>query len=247
MNPDLQVHLDAIARVGGILWDRGWAEMNAGNISIDVTDCVAASNHVPSADNVIKDVTPHPGCAGRRYLVTAAGSRFREFEDRAREQTMIIAVPDTCDGYVILQHCCEKRRPTSELATHLNVHGYLQVSHRNERVILHTHPTHIIALTHIPCYASARTMSRLLCSMHPEVPMVFPDGIGWVAHDQSGGDRLAAATVDAFKDHSVVIWEKHGCVAVGETLEDAFDRIDIVNKAAQLFFLARNRGKQVEC
>ena len=246
MKRDLQAFLSAIATIGNVLWERGWAEMNAGNISIDVTGCVDALKNARSVHRVIKDVIPHPGCAGHSYLVTAAGSRFRDLPGRVQEHTIVITVPDTCDGYVIVQRSSEQRAPTSELATHLMVHGYLQASDRTERVVLHTHPTHLIALTHVRCYASARSLSQVLCSMHPELTMVVPGGIGWVAYDRPGGDTLASATMDAFKNHSVVVWEKHGCVAAGDTVEEAFDRIDIINKAAQLFLLVKNTGKEVE-
>jgi len=39
-----------------------------------------------------------------------------------------------------------------------------------------------------------------------------------------------------------VIWEKHGCLAIGESLFDAFDQIDILAKSAGIFFMCRNAG-----
>ena len=33
-----------LAEVGGYLWTRGWAERNAGNLSVDVTDLVSSED-----------------------------------------------------------------------------------------------------------------------------------------------------------------------------------------------------------
>jgi rhamnulose-1-phosphate aldolase len=228
-----------------MLWARGWAEMNAGNISIDVTEHIDTKAY--PASSVIKDVRPHPGCAGRSYLVTTAGSCFRDLPQKTDENIVVITVPAMCDGYMILRRrATQGGLPTSELAVHLGVHGQLHESNRPERAVLHTHPTHLIALTCVSGYTSAQALSQLLCSMHPEIPLVLPDGIGWVGYYHPGSEALATSTVRTIKEHTVIVWEKHGCVAVGDTLEQAFDRIDIINKAAQLFFLSRSTGKEVE-
>ena len=50
--PDLGPILHDVREVSGYLWERGWAERNAGNLSIDVTELVA-----PLADRVAQDAT----------------------------------------------------------------------------------------------------------------------------------------------------------------------------------------------
>jgi len=44
----------------------------------------------------------------------------------------------------------------------------------------------------------------------------------------------------------VVIWEKHGAFAIGETVSDAFDMIDILSKSAQIWFMAMQSGNEPE-
>ena len=40
LNAELQKLVQDIGEVGHYLWERGWAEKNAGNISIEVTDLI---------------------------------------------------------------------------------------------------------------------------------------------------------------------------------------------------------------
>jgi rhamnulose-1-phosphate aldolase len=58
--------------------------------------------------------------------------------------------------------------------------------------------------------------------------------------------ELAAATRAAIDDgHLVAVWQFHGCLAIGSTPAEAFDRIDTANKAARLALLFRSAGQQV--
>ena len=42
------------------------------------------------------------------------------------------------------------------------------------------------------------------------------------------------------------MWEKHGTFAVGESVFDAFDMIDILSKSARIFFMVRQSGYEPE-
>jgi len=42
--------------------------------------------------------------------------------------------------------------------------------------------------------------------------------------------------------HHVILWEKHGCAAVAAGIAEAFDYIDIMEKAATIFFLCKGSG-----
>ena len=62
-----------------------------------------------------------------------------------------------------------------------------------------------------------------------------------------GSHKIADETIKGFKQgHDVVIWEKHGAFAVGETVSDAFDMIDILAKSAQIWFMAKQTGNEPE-
>ena len=38
--PALAFEVEQVAEVAGYLWQKGWAERNGGNITVNVTDCV---------------------------------------------------------------------------------------------------------------------------------------------------------------------------------------------------------------
>ena len=51
-------------------------------------------------------------------------------------------------------------------------------------------------------------------------------------------------TLEQIKTHDVVMWEKHGTVAVGTDIMDAFDQTDVLCKAANIYMCARAMGSE---
>jgi len=136
--------------------------------------------------------------------------------------------------------------PTSELPTHLAIHNMLIEDDRKEKVIVHTHPDNLIALTHIREFCNGERINNMLWSIQPETCVFVHDGVGFIPYLQTGSEDLANATIKKFKNHRVALWEKHGCLAIGETANQAFDLIDIVDKSAGIFFKCKNAGYDAE-
>jgi rhamnulose-1-phosphate aldolase len=246
MLSDLKEYIHSICHIGDILWNRGWAEMNAGNMSIDVTRSVDVSQWDRTSCPIVECAVCHPVCAQHQYLITAAGARCRDLSHFPGKNILLIDVSDSLDRYTVLQGGGKGAQATSELATHLAVHAYLSEGQWTERAVLHTHPTHLIALTLLAPYNIEQTLSQLLVSIHPEILVSLPEGIGLVPYSCPGSDQLAFDTVTALKKHRVVVWEKHGCISIGDTIEQAFDLIDICDKAAEVFFLCKSTGHDVQ-
>jgi len=242
-NEELKKVIDDILEVGGYLWERGWAEGNAGNISVDVTELVVPGSN--SFDRFPKRgmKISQPELAGRCFCVTAAGSRLRYLSQQTEKGLLIVSIADELDGYNLLWGSEGLRsRPTSEFIPHLKIHDFLHRSNLPQRAIVHTHATHLVALTHIEQYHREKELNRLLWSMHPETKGVFPEGVGFAPYCPPGSEDLADATVRAFKHHRVILWEKHGCIAIGNDVHGAFDIIDTVNKSAEIFFICKSAG-----
>jgi rhamnulose-1-phosphate aldolase len=235
-----------IAEIAGLISERGWAERNAGNVSVDVTDeCRRRKGRLESPK--FQTAKKYPELEGRYFLVTATGSRFRDIAKRPEEYVFLARIADDLDGY----HIVGKRdksdcAPTSEFPTHLGIHAHLRCNDPDKKTVLHTHPDCLLALTHMRQYLVEEALNRLLWSMHPEMKIVMPDGVGVVPYVLPGSDQLADATVKALANHRMVLWEKHGCVAVGRDVFDAFDLIDTANKSAQIFFLVKSAGCEPE-
>jgi len=247
MSTDVEQYIRSICQIGAMVWDRGWAQASAGNISIDVSHAIENASYKTSRDSEIAFPGHYPECAGRTYLVTAAGSRFRELERHPWHNILLIRISETGKAYIVLHGGIDHdSRATSELATHLAVHASIQRHKRKETVVLHTHPTHLIALTNLTTYSNDKTLQQLLYSMHPEVPICCPDGIGVVAYFIPGSDELASHTVTVLETGvHIVIQERHGSLAVADSIEHAFDITDVVNKAAEVFLLSKGTGYEL--
>ena len=242
-NKELKKIIDDILEVAHYLWERGWAERNAGNISVDITELVMPASdsfdQFPKRDMKISQ----PELAGHCFLVTAAGSRFRDLTCQPKRDLLMVSIADELDGYHLLWGGeGAGSRPTSEFISHLKIHSFLHRSKLPQRAIVHTHVNHLIALTHIEQYCHEEELNRLLWAMHPEVKLVLPEGVGFAPYCCPGSEDLADATVGALKQQRIVLWEKHGCVAIGNDVFEAFDLIDTINKSAEIFFICKSAG-----
>jgi rhamnulose-1-phosphate aldolase len=247
INHKLKAVIQDVAKVAQWLWMKGWAEQNAGNISVDVTEMIP----VRSA-GLLMSFKPFvrfdPVLSQRCFLVTVAGSRMRDIIKAPAENLMLIELPGSGKGYTLLWGGNgDKSRPTSEMDSHLAVHALMRHKHKSQKVFIHTHPTHLIALSHIARYAvSEKALNDLLFSTHPEVAIALPEGIGLAPYRCPGTKELSAVTMSALTQHRVILWEKHGCAAVGDNVFQAFDLIDVANKAAAIYLLCRASGNKFQ-
>ncbi|MCX7958202.1 MAG: rhamnulose-1-phosphate aldolase [Deltaproteobacteria bacterium] len=224
--------LKDIQTVSGLLCDNGWAEKNAGNLSVDVTGKADVPGR--SFSSVQEFDTGFENLKNRLFLITYSGSKFRDIAEDAESNLLLIRISAEGNGYRIL-NSESQRRPTSELRTHLKIHNFLRGIDSEERVVLHTHPTELIALSHIKKYQSSAGLSRLLISAHPEVYINLRDSIGFVKYILTGSERLAQATLKSLKNGKrLIIWERHGALAVEKDVITAFDHLFIANKAADI-------------
>jgi rhamnulose-1-phosphate aldolase len=164
-----------------------------------------------------------------------------------RESLLLVHVLETLDGVRVLWPDGSELRPTSELAAHLHVHARMRARNQPFRALLHTHPTQLIALSHAPGIGrSPDRISRILWSMVPEVKVLLPEGAAVVPYALPGGEALATATADALVERRLVLWEKHGCVAIERSVTEAFDLVDTLEKAAGVYLLCRAAGYEPE-
>ena len=83
--------------------------------------------------------------------------------------------------------------------------------------------------------------------MIPETKAFGPRGRGMVPYMLPFSVELAEATIRAIdEDYDVVMWEKHGVFAVDTDIMNAFDQVDVLNKAAQIYISARSMGFEPE-
>jgi rhamnulose-1-phosphate aldolase len=243
--PTLRPLLDEMSEISACLWEKGWAEGNAGNLSVDVTEYIAVDGKSLVGDQPLRLENAYPLLAERSFLLTGTGTRFREIARQPSHNLCLLRMTGDGGGYHMLE-CGDGEsdfKPTSEFPSHLRIHEILRENKEPEKVVLHTHPSELITLTHLPGYRDEAVINRALWSMHPEVKYNLPKGVAFVPYALPGSETLAQATMTGFRrGYAVVLWEWHGCVAKAIEVAKAFDLIDIVNKAAKLLLMCRSVG-----
>src|SRR5690349_11071971 len=80
LNPALKKSIQSVAEVGQMLFRKGWAEKNAGNLSWDVTDLVKVKPAQLQSSAFRENSHLPKEMAGRCFLVTGTGTRYRDIE-----------------------------------------------------------------------------------------------------------------------------------------------------------------------
>ena len=247
--PELKHQIDQVAEVADYLWQKGWAERNGGNIVVNVTDQINAQLvRLPQCDshtNPIAIGTILPHLKGCYFYCKGTDRRMRDLARAPMDNGSIIRILDDCAHYEIIAD--KSVMPTSELPSHLSVHNYLIAKGSPYKASLHTHPIELVAMTHHRPFLEKDVMTKILWSMIPETKAFCPRGLGIVPYMLPGSVALAEATIRTLDDnYDVVMWEKHGVFAVDTDIMAAFDQVDVLNKAAQIYMSARSMGFEPE-
>lgn len=238
--------IEQVAEVAGYLWQKGWAERNGGNISVNITDSVDdGTRNLPALAGPFRIGMKLPALKGCYFYCKGTNKRMRDLARFPMENGSIIRILDDCESYEIIAD--KAVMPTSELPAHLSVHNYLIQKGSPYKASVHTHPTELVAMTHSQKWMQKDVATRTLWSMIPETKAFCPRGLGMVEYMMPSSIELAEATIKALDDdYDVVMWEKHGVFAVDVDVLSAFDQIDVLNKAAQIYISARNMGFEPE-
>ncbi len=247
INENAQQAASQIASVAGSMWDKGWAEGSAGNISMNITSYFPGMAFDFRAFPMVALSRKYPGIAGNYIFISTRGSRMRILAEMPEDNLSLVKISEAGDAYQLLFEDKEKPgTPSSELLPHLAIHDLLAARGGSDKAILHTHPQELIALTHLPEFQDEETLNSMLWSMHTETVYFIPEGIGFVPFELPGSEEMAEATLKALENHHMVLWEKHGCLAIGKDPNEAFDLIDIMVKSARIYFTARTAGHDPE-
>lgn len=219
----------------------GWDERNGGNISylldekevaeyLDLNKVIRTISlaGVKEADF---DVTP---LIGKIFIVTGTGKYFKNVEDDPETNLGIVRIAK--NGVELLWGYKDGGRTTSELPAHLMCHmARLKVDPEN-RVVMHSHPTHTLAMNYVH-ELDEKKFTHTLWEMCTECIAVFPDGVGILPWMLCGTNSIGVATAEKMKEFRLVIWAMHGIYGAGKTMDETFGLIETVEKAAQIYML----------
>ena len=221
----------------------GWDERNGGNISY-MLDEKEVGEYL-DLNNVIRtiplmgvnaaefDCTP---LVGKIFIVTGTGKYFKNVKDDPETNLGIVRIAPANKGVELLWGFKDGGRTTSEFPTHMMCHmARLKVDPEN-RVIMHSHPTHTLAMNYVH-ELDEKSFSHTLWEMCTECIVVFPEGVGILPWMLCGTNEIGEATARKMRDFRLVVWAMHGIYGAGKTMDETFGLIETVEKAAQIYML----------
>lgn len=243
--PELKKALDSVAEVAGYLWQKGWAERNGGNLTLNITEFVDDNMRaMPAISKVLQIGVTLPYIKGCYFYCKGTGKRMRDLARDPMSAGSIIRILDDCASYEIIADSVIV--PTSEISSHLAIQNHMLECGCGYKATLHTHPIELVALSHSKEFLDSEHLTKVLWSMIPETLAFAPLGIGVVPYALPSSTELVEPTLEQIKRYDVVLWEKHGTVAVGPDMMEAFDQTDVLNKAANIYMTAKNFGFTAE-
>jgi L-fuculose-phosphate aldolase len=120
-------------------------------------------------------------------------------------------------------------RPTSELLMHIACYE----ERPDVNAILHTHPPYAIAFT-----LADRSLERLVL---PEVVLTLGT-VPTIPYETTGTQALADALRPYVRTRDVVMMDRHGAVALGKDLHEAFCKLETLEHTARIVLAANSLG-----
>ena len=235
-----------MSEVTANMYRLGWNERNGGNISYLLDE-----NEVKEyldIDNVIRTI-PFMGTnkvdfdaiklAGKIFLVTGTGKYFKNVSKDPETNLGIVKIADNGAIAQLLWGFKGGGRFTSEFPAHMLSHmARLSVEPKN-RIIMHCHPTNLLAMTRVH-ESNDKSFSKDLWKTCTEGIVVYPEGVGVLPWMLCGTLEIGLATAEKMKDYRLVVWGIHGLYAAGRDMDEAFGLIETVEKCAELYMKTAN-------
>jgi len=220
------------------LAELGWSEATGGNLSLRLDGGRFAGRAATTATPTDLPVEV-PRLAGRYLLITGSGTRARDIAVDPGAGVGLYRVCEDARSYVWL---AGNDHPTSELPSHLAIHDVLERVRPAHTAVVHTHPARLIALTHLPEMRDARTLSDTLLAMQSEARLHLPEGIGYQGFHPPGSLEMGLDSARHLQRRPVLLWHMHGALASGAGPAGALDLLEVVDKAADIYWTLRSSG-----
>lgn len=229
--------LEEMKKTTSNMYRLGWDERNGGNISYMLEeDEVKEYLDINRVIRTIPTGFDATELIGKIFIVTGTGKYFKNVEFDPEKNLGIIRIAEDGTTAQLLWGYKDGGKFTSELPAHLMSHIVRLKHDPQNRVIMHTHPTHTLAMTHIH-ELDDKKFTHTIWEMCTECIVVFPDGIGVLPWMVCGNEEIGKATAQKMEEYRLVVWALHGIYGAGKDLDETFGLIETVEKAAQLYML----------
>ena len=187
----------------------GWDERNGGNISYLLDE--GEVGEYLDLSSVVRTITlgfDAKALAGKLFIVTGTGKYFKNVD--ADPETNLGIVRITADGRnaELLWGYRDGGKFTSEFPAHLMSHMARLSADPDNRVVMHCHPTNLLAMTYVHDL-DERAFTRTLWQMSTECIVVFPDGVNVLPWMLCGTNEIGEATAAKMNNARLVVWAMH--------------------------------------
>ena len=232
--------LTELSQTAANMYRLGWDERNGGNISL-LLDKGEVAEYLDL--NRVLRVLPlgfdARTLSGKLFLVTGTGKYFKNVQKDPETNLGIFRISENGQNAELLWGYRDGGRFTSELPAHLMSHIARLGVDPNNRVIMHCHPTNLLAMNYVHPL-DEKKLTHTLWEMCTECIVVFPDGVGVLPWMLCGTNEIGEATAEKMKEFRLVIWGMHSIYGAGKTIDETFGLIETVEKAAQIYMLTCN-------
>lgn len=125
------------------------------------------------------------------------------------------------------------RDSTSRPSSEIEMHRACYAARRDVHAVVHAHP---------PVATGLATAGKTLpANVVPELPVVVGP-VALVPYARPGTPALGAAMAPLLSGHEVFLLSNHGVTSVGQTLDEAVQRMESTEQAARIYFVAQVMG-----
>lgn len=227
--------LRELAETAENMYRHGWDERNGGNISmlLDEPDL----RELPGQGRVLRtsDIGfSEPELDGKVFLVTGTGKYFKNVLKDPERNLGVVRLTANGSRAELLWGFSDGGTFTSEFPAHMMSHAARLRVDPDSRVVMHCHPTNLLAMTYVHPL-DERNFTRTLWQMSTECVVVFPDGVNVLPWMLCGTTEIGRATAGKMKTARLVVWAQHGVYGAGRDLDETFGLIETAEKAAEIY------------
>ena len=217
------------------MYAHGWDERNGGNVSL-LLDKQELSAYLDPGQ-ILRSIPTGfeaPELEGMVFLVTGTGKYFKNVQYDPAKNLGIVRLAAGGTRAELLWGFTDGGSFTSELPAHMLSHIARRSVDPAHRVIMHCHPSNLLAMTYVHIL-DERAFTHTLWQMCTECVMVFPDGVNVLPWMLCGTNEIGAATARKMASARLVVWAQHGIYGAGRDLDEAFGLIETAEKAAEIY------------
>lgn len=231
-----------MSEITQLMYQRNWDERNGGNVTLLLEE-EEVMNYL-DINRILRTIPidfDAKELAGKYFLVTGSGKYFKNVQKDPANNIGLIRVRNDGKAVEVLWGYEDGSFPTSELPSHFQSHiARLSVDPDN-RVIMHCHATHLLAMTFTHSL-DERKLTRKLWQLCTECLVVFPEGVSTIPWIVPGTNEIGEATSEKMKETRLVVWPYHGIYGAGKNLDETFGLIETVEKAAEVYTYVQAQG-----